>query len=113
MVKSINFDWRFKDDFKETYLEKTPLDALKIDIPHSIKVLPSNYFNEKDFEKVTTYFKTFDLEDYENKSVILRFEAFMVKAKIYLNSVFLGEFVSGFRPVEIELKDYLKEKNKN
>ena len=111
MVKSINFDWRFKDDFKETYLEKTPLDALKIDIPHSIKVLPSNYFNEKDFEKVTTYFKTFDLEDYENKSVILRFEAFMVKAKIYLNSVFLGEFVSGFRPVEIELKDYLKEKN--
>ena len=68
MVKSINFDWRFKDDFKETYLEKTPLDALKIDIPHSIKVLPSNYFNEKDFEKVTTYFKTFDLEDYENKS---------------------------------------------
>ena len=67
MVKSINFDWRFKDDFKETYLEKTPLDALKIDIPHSIKVLPSNYFNEKDFEKVTTYFKTFDLEDYENK----------------------------------------------
>ena len=65
MVKSINFDWRFKDDFKETYLEMTPLDALKIDIPHSIKVLPSNYFNEKDFEKVTTYFKTFDLEDYD------------------------------------------------
>ena len=47
MVKSINFDWRFKDDFKETYLEKTPLDALKIDIPHSIKVLPSNYFKNK------------------------------------------------------------------
>lgn len=111
MKQYINFNWKFIDNFNKSYLDNFPNDYQIVDIPHNVKNLPYNYFNEKCYQKITTYYKSFDIdEDINNKIITILFEAFMVKANIYLNKIHLGEFVSAYIPVEIDITNYVKQK---
>ena len=111
MKKGINFNWEYLPKFEEKYLSSFPSsEATIINIPHNVNDLPYNYFNEKVYQHLSTYRKTFILEKLdENHTVYLRFEAFMMKAKIYLNKVYLGEYVSSYSPIEINIEDYYLE----
>ena len=112
MKQSINFNWKFIPDFKNEYLKSLPKDAQNIHLPHNSVEVPYNYFNEKSYQIISTYEKHFDVSNYDKKRhYFLRFEAFMFKARIYLNDVDLGEYVSGYIPVEIEVTEHIKEKN--
>ena len=111
MKQSLNFAWSFVDHFKGDYLKQLPKNTEVVDIPHSFNLVPYNYFDEKDYQKIATYEKIFDVEDsLENKVFILHFAGFMLLAKIYLNDKLLGTFVSGYVPVEIDVTDHLKQK---
>ena len=112
MKQNLNFAWKYVDNYKLEYLSSFPIDCEEIDIPHNVKDLPYNYFDEKCYQRVVTYLKEFDMEeDVEEKITILRFEAFMVKAQIYLNDKLLGEFVSAYNPIEIDVSDAIKQKD--
>ena len=92
MKQSLNFKWLFLPDFKEEYLSSLPKDCQEIDIPHCAKEVPYNYFDEKDYQLISTYQKTFDVEENINNKVIeLVFDGYMLKARIYLNGVDFGE----------------------
>ena len=111
MKQSLNFAWSFVNHFKEEYLKVLPKEKEQIDIPHSPVKVPYNYFNELDYQKVFTYEKIFDVEDeIENKVFILHFAGYMLLAKLYLNDQYLGEFASGYVPVEIDVTEHLKKK---
>ena len=111
MKQAINFDWKFAGDYKEDYLNKLPDSSAQINIPHCAKEVPYNYFNEKDYQIVSTYEKYFDIdEDITNKVIKIIFDGFMLKAKIYLNNQYLGEYVSGYVKVEIDITEYAKQK---
>lgn len=112
MKQYINFNWYYVNDFKESYLKSFPSDVEIVDIPHNVKNLPYNYFNELCYQKISTYKKVFDVdEDITNKIVTILFEAFMVKAKIYLNNHYLGEYASLYIPVEIDITKHVKQKD--
>ena len=112
MKQALNFGWSFVDHFKEEYLKSLPKDKVSVDIPHSPKQVPYNYFNERDYQNVYTYEKIFDVDDdIENKVFVLRFAGYMLLAKIYLNDVYLGEHASGYVPVEVDVTKHLKKKN--
>lgn len=112
MKQSINFNWKFIDNYKEEYLKDLPDESKIVNIPHTFKELPYNYFNDKCYQFIGTYEKYFDInENIENKIILIRFEAFMLKAKIYLNNNYLGEFVSLYLPVEIDITNYVKQNN--
>lgn len=111
MKQQLNYSWYFIEGYNETYLKKIPTLAEEIDIPHSVKMLPYNHFTELDYQGVFTYFKKFDCENFNEDFIsILRFNGFMVNAKIYLNDVYLGEFVSGYIPVEIDVSKVIKKR---
>lgn len=111
MKKSLNFNWKFIPNFKDEYLKVAPEGEL-VNIPHSVKEIPYNYFSENDYQIVSTYEKFFDVDNFDNKRrYFIRFDGFMVKANIYLNDKHLGEYVSAYIPVEIEITDFVKEKN--
>lgn len=111
MKQNLNFAWKYVDNYKLEYLKSFPNDCEIVDIPHNVKDLPYNYFDEKCYQRVVTYLKEFDVEkDINDNIVILRFEAFMVKAQIYLNDNFLGEFVSAYNPIEIDVSKYVNQK---
>jgi len=112
MDNRINFNWYFIANFDDSYINELPNNVETVDIPHTVKLLPYNYFSEEDYQGIYTYFKYFDLEKNNGENIyILRFNAFMVKAKIYLNTYYLGEFISLYNPVEIDITQYVKEKN--
>ena len=112
MKQALNFDWLFVADYKDEYLNKLPNSSESINIPHSMKNVPYNYFNEKDYQFVSTYQKTFDVEeDINNRIIKLVFDGFMLKARIYLNGQDLGEHISGWVKVEIDVSKYIKQKD--
>ena len=113
MNQTLNYNWDYIDNYKESYLTEFPTQSQKIDIPHSLVELPYNYFSEDSYQKIVTYRKIFDVEDQLNKDKIsiLRFDGFMMKAKIYLNKEYLGQFVSGYIQVKIDISKYIKQKD--
>ena len=111
MKHAINFGWQFMDDYKEEYLNKLPNSSQTIDIPHCAKEVPYNYFNEQDYQFISTYQKLFDIEEnISNKKIILVFDGFMLKARIYLNGKDLGEHISGWVQVKLDVTDIVKQK---
>lgn len=111
MKQNLNFDWKYKDTFNPDYISHGIKDGVSIDIPHTVKEVPYNYFNEKDYQIISSYEKVFDMEDdIVDKVIILRFDAFMLKARIYLNEEMLGFYQSGYVPVEIDVTGIVKQK---
>ena len=111
MKQAINFDWQFVPDYKDEYLNKLPNSSVRINIPHCAKEVPYNYFNEKDYQFISTYEKVFDIEEnIDNKVVKLIFDGYMLKARIYLNGQDLGEHLSGWIKVELDVSNVVKQK---
>lgn len=112
MKQSLNFSWHFLPRFEESFLTNELKEFEEINIPHSVKEVPYNYFDEKEYQIISTYEKKFDVDyDIKNQTHILRFEGYMLKAKIYLNGHDLGMHVSGYIPIEIDVSEYLKQKD--
>lgn len=111
MKQALNFSWQFIPDYKDEYLNNLPNSAETINIPHCAKEVPYNYFDERDYQFVSTYQKVFDVEeDIKDKVVKLVFDGYMLKAKIYLNGKNLGEHISGYVKVETDVSDCIKQK---
>ena len=111
MKQALNFAWQFIDDYSDEYLNKMPDSSQIINIPHCAKQVPYNYFNENDYQIISTYQKIFDVdEDIKDKIVKLVFDGFMLKAKLYLNGEFLGEHISGYVKVELDVTKHIKQK---
>lgn len=108
MKKCLNLNWNFICGFKKEYINQIDPEAEFIDIPHQVKNLPINYFDEKSYQGTYTYSKyiNIDSSDIANNSIVLQFEGFMVSSNVYLNGNLLGKYISGYLPVEIEISKY-------
>lgn len=106
---NLNFNWKFAPLFKEDYLTKFPQEAKQVNLPHNAFDLPLNYFNEESYQKISSYELEFEMvEDLKDKTVLLNFDGFMCKAKVYLNNIFLGDFISLYLPVKIDVSTTIK-----
>ena len=113
MKQSLNFSWSFIKGYKDEYLNKLDKqEAMEANIPHNPVEIPYNYFSEKSYQGLFTYEKIFDVDNYnENRVYILHFEGYMFLADIYLNGEKLGQFYSGYLPVDIDVTKLLKKSN--
>ena len=113
MKQSLNFSWSFIKGFKDAYLAKLDkVEALEVNVPHNPVEIPYNYFSEENYQGLFTYEKLFDVENYDEKRIyILHFEGFMFLADIYLNGEKLGQFYSGYLPVDIDITKFVKKSN--
>ncbi len=100
--------WRFAEGIEEDDPLHVRNGAKPVDLPHSCVKLPYNYFDEKSYRKKFSYWKDFDYDGERGDIALLRFEAFMAQADIYLNGERLGHYVSLYFPVEIDVTSYLK-----
>lgn len=105
-----NYSWRFMEGFSPDFIKGLPSNALLIDIPHAAKEMPLSYFDELDYQKTYTYEKTFEASSLKaNEVALLRFEGVMLKFHVYLNEKDLGEYLSGWVPVDVDVTEALKE----
>lgn len=113
MKTYIDFSWKFLPGFLGEYIKGLPKNATVVDIPHAPVEVPNSYFDERCYQKVFTYEKTFDLPELslEKEKIILTFEGVMLKFHLYVNENDLGESLSGWVPCSFDISKYVKEKN--
>jgi beta-galactosidase len=112
MKHPLNFGWRFMPCYKQSFLGAFPEQAELIDLPHTNLELPRDYFDEDSYQYISSYEKVFDInENIKNKTVLLTFHGLMLRAKIYLNGAFLGDYISGYLPFSIDISGIAKGKD--
>ncbi|HEY8436124.1 MAG TPA: glycoside hydrolase family 2 TIM barrel-domain containing protein [Haloplasmataceae bacterium] len=108
----LNFDWRFVPDFREEYIQPSFNDATfeTIDLPHSIKEMPLNNFNEEDYQFVACYRKAIHLEEkLAGHRYLLVFEGVGHVATVYLNGAALMTHYGGYTPFQVDITDSVQE----
>jgi len=112
MRYAINNNWKFSPDFKNDYLNNL-LSNEDIMIPHTVKELPLNYFNIKDYEMISTYQKILNYNINENEKIYITFEGVMVSCKVYLNGQEVGEHFGGYTAFCYDLTPYFNNNQDN
>ena len=110
MIQPINFGWQYADHFQEEYISPE-FDASgfeTVDIPHANRELPVNYFDERDYQFVSCYRKTFDCTKKKGGRVLLHFEGVSSYAKVYLNGACIGEHKGGYTAFQFDITDQVK-----
>lgn len=93
----LNDDWKFyKDDSKE--------DFETVRLPHTNTLIPFNYFDEKCYQFISVYEKTFSLSsDYKEKLIFLTFEGAAHKAYVFVNGKKVCEHNCGYTTFSVEI----------
>ncbi len=80
----------------------------RVVLPHSNARLPWHNFDDKEYEFVSTYRRTFRLPpEARGKRVFVDFEGAMTASTVWIDGVLLGEYKGGFTPFSFELTGHL------
>ncbi len=106
----LNRGWTFTERFSDTFLAgKVVSDLETVDLPHTCKLTPFDYFDESVYQMVCGYRKVFFApESWRGKRVFLRIGAAGHSAQVYLNGVLLTEHFCGYTAFSAELTDHLR-----
>lgn len=106
-TSSINRGWRYLPaplDTAEWDHEATP-----VTLPHSNAMLPSQGFDDLDYQFVSSYRRRLRLPaESAGQRVQVRFHGAMTAATVFCNGVRLGEHLGGFTPFSFELTELLR-----
>jgi beta-galactosidase len=111
---SLNDAWQFYRDAdrKVTGAEQVPADAWStVGLPHAAHVEPR--VPTAPWQGTVFYRKTFDAAPQPGERAILRFEAVMNVADVWLNGRHLGQHLGGYLPFAFDVTDLLKAGGKN
>ncbi|MDD3422363.1 MAG: glycoside hydrolase family 2 TIM barrel-domain containing protein [Bacilli bacterium] len=109
MRKNLNYDWQFIPDFKEEYIGAKNISGThRVNLPHTIKELPYNYFDEESYQTTATYLKIFRLSIASlNKVVRLHFEGVMNKCEVFINGEKAGEHQGGYTAFDVNISRFI------
>ncbi len=110
-IIAFNHHWRFKDEFRKEFVDPKFQDQAwtKVNLPHANREVPYNYFDEKDYQFISTYRKSFTVDQKnKGKRIFVDFGAVMTYAEVYLNGQFVGNHKGGYTPFSCDLTDHVK-----
>lgn len=96
----INDEWEFFENQCE--------NGKKVRIPHTVKELPFNYFDEAEYQMISNYKRVINApKEWEGKRIFITFEGIAHVAKVYINGKKLAEHKCGYTAFSVELTDNL------
>lgn len=113
-ILPINRNWRYTPKKVEAATSVAFDDSSwdRVVIPHTNIQLPWHNFDDKEYEFISTYRRSFKMpKDATGKRVFVDFEGVMTASTVWINGNRLGEYKGGFTPFSFELTKYLKEDN--
>lgn len=116
MRLNLNFDWKYTEEWDESLINPSYDDSELelVQIPHANKEIPYNYFDEKMYQFVSGYRKTFVVpKEYEGKRLVLRFEAVANYAIVYVNGIKAMEHKGSYTAFEADVTELLKVDEEN
>lgn len=109
-ITNLNYDWFFKEKRNEKDSEVGNFTGfIPVELPHTIKILPYNEFDVKEYQFVASYKRTINVHKETGKAYILRFLGIAQRSVIYLNGSELLENKCGYNEIEIDITDTLEE----
>ncbi|GAB6167877.1 glycoside hydrolase family 2 TIM barrel-domain containing protein [Clostridium carnis] len=100
----INNSWLYKDNESNEYEI--------VNIPHTNKEIPYNYFKEKTYQFISQYKKNIFIKG-NGKRLFLKFDGVMTSFKLFINNIIIGEYKGGYIPHFIEITEYIKYDEEN
>jgi Beta-galactosidase/beta-glucuronidase len=105
---SLNLDWRFRDDFDESYIGRNNFDDFKkVNIPHTVRELPYDCFDEKLTCMISTYVRSIELPKLEAKRVIIVFEGVSACFTLYINQKAAGSHKGAYSSSLFDITDFV------
>ncbi|MGB7546191.1 MAG: glycoside hydrolase family 2 TIM barrel-domain containing protein [Terracidiphilus sp.] len=116
VILPINRNWRYSPA-KVVGAESPGFDDSKFErivVPHTNIQLPWHSFDDKDYEFVSTYRRSFKFpQGAAGKRVFVDFEGVMTASTVWINGVHLGEYKGGFTPFSFEITQHLRQDAEN
>ncbi|MDD7013509.1 MAG: glycoside hydrolase family 2 TIM barrel-domain containing protein [Spirochaetales bacterium] len=105
----LNNDWQFSPEFDEKMISRKFRGKMEtVRIPHTVAELPYNNFDEKLYQKISVYRKTFKTENaWKDKTVLLTVDAAAHYAEVYLNEKLLATHSCGYTSFTVDLTSAL------
>lgn len=98
---------RILSDFNDDWLFE---GRDRVRLPHNAVDLPFSYFDERDYQQVFTYEKSFAADPaWAGREVALRFDGAMANAEVRLNGAVIASHSDGYTPFTARLTGRLKE----
>ena len=113
----LNNDWLWSPEFVpemtgHVFSNEDRMEQVRI--PHTVKVTPLNYFDDKDYQMVSCYRRTFDApSDWKGKKVSVTFDAVAHEAEVYINGKFVIKHSCGYTAFTADLTDHIDYGGKN
>jgi len=111
---NLNDEWLFTPEFESEICAPKIKSASvkkalqKVRIPHSVATTPLNYFNVRDYQKVSGYRRVFKTEkSWESKRVFVTFMAAAHEATVFINGKELGTHSCGYTSFKFEITKFL------
>jgi beta-galactosidase len=116
MKISWNDGWTYTEKF-ESDLLLNPCnlkDLTEVRLPHTTQEIPFNYFDEKTYQKLAGYRRTFRVKkEWQDQRMIVTFEGAAHQAEVYLNGVSLGKHDGGYTAFKVELTNHILKDEEN
>ncbi|MGP1593793.1 MAG: glycoside hydrolase family 2 protein [Treponema sp.] len=106
IVTNLWKNWLFKESFLPEYCN--PLyddsDFEQIQLPHTVKEVPYNYFDETAYQMLSCYRRHFSVPaEAQNSRIFLDFDGVMCAAEVWVNGYAAGSHKGGYTPFSIEI----------
>lgn len=85
---NLNYDWKYSEKYVDgcNEIDFNDKDYVSVNIPHTVKEIPYNDFDEGTYQFVSSYRKHIFIDKkFEDKKLILEFEAVANMADVYVN----------------------------
>ncbi len=110
-VINLNQGWSYLDHYNERFIAGVFTDYTweTINLPHPNRELPYNYFDERDYQFISTYRKDLYVDSkYSSKRIFLDFDGVMTAATVYLNGKQVGSHKGGYTPFSCDISQVVK-----
>jgi len=103
----LNYDWNFIPDFRNEFLNnQSIINSSPVMLPHTMKEVPFNYFDEEHYQFIGTYSRIIKVDESMLGNIIqIDFQGIMNIAKVYLNGTLLVIHEGGYTPFIVDITD--------
>lgn len=108
-MESINSSWQFSETWSEDFLNWKDEDVKEVRIPHTVKMLPLHYADDRSYQMISGYRRKLMIpEEAKGKRVFLRFDGAAHIATLYVNRKEVCTHQGGYTAFRCEISDLIK-----
>lgn len=107
---NLNLGWRFKEGFEEEYITGgNDEDGRLVNVPHTVKEIPYDCFDQTMTCMISTYIRSFRLPDIKGKRILVSFEGVSACYDLYINGRKAGGHKGAYSMALFDITEYVNQ----